>query len=150
MFDYAYAWMMSFIDNYNVAYLMFEACSEMFTIPIMMYEVYLHLDDCILPYIYEIYELQCTRVDTALVITSGKTLFPMSALFGLQHEDTFNVDQGRYAYTYAFETNLLEAILLVSYFTKKGAIKIKKQSFQHPPSPCSLGVPPLGMNAAPF
>ena len=73
------------------------------------------------------HELLCTRVDTALVITSGKTLFPVSALFGLQHEDTFNIDQGRYAYAYAFEANLLEAILLVAYFTKKGVVKIKEQ-----------------------
>ena len=50
----------------------------------------------------------------------------MSALFGLQHEDTFDVDQGMYAYAHAFEANLLEAILLVAYFTKKGAIKIKE------------------------
>ena len=34
--------------------------------------------------------------------------------FGLQHEDAFNVDQGRYAYAYAFEANLLEAIILVA------------------------------------
>ena len=65
------------------------------------------------------HKLLCTRVDTALVITSGKIFFPVSALFGLQHVDTFNVDQGRYAYAYAFEANLLEAILLVAYFTKE-------------------------------
>ena len=82
-------------------------------------KITLHLDVHILPYNHE---LLCTRVDTALVITSGKTLFPMSALFELQHEDTFNVDQGRYAYAYAFEANLLEATLLVAYFTKKGAV----------------------------
>ena len=92
----------------------------------MTYEHYLHLDIHIMPYNHK---LLCTRVDTALVITSGKTLFPVSALLGLQHEDTFNIDQGRYAYAYAFEANLLEAILLVAYFTKKGAVKIKEQHF---------------------
>ena len=46
----------------------------------MTYEAYLHLDGHILSYNHE---LLCTRVDTALVTTSGKTLFPMSALFGL-------------------------------------------------------------------
>ena len=51
----------------------------------------------------------------------------MSALLRLQREDTFNVDQGSYAYAYAFEANLLEVILLVAYFTKKGAVKIKSK-----------------------
>ena len=87
MFDYAYAWKKSFNDHNDVSYLMFDDDSLMYIVSIMTYGAYLHLDGHILSYNHE---LLCTRVDTALVITSGKTLFPMSALFGLQHEDAFN------------------------------------------------------------
>ena len=80
MFDYAYAWMKSFKDNNDVAYLMLDGDSLIYVISIMMYEAYLYFDGHILPCIhvmlYESYELLCTRVDTALVIlSSGKTLF---------------------------------------------------------------------------
>ena len=110
-----YFWNKGFKHN---CYFMFEDALFMVSTSFMMYEMNLYWIGYILPYNHE---LLCTRVDIALVITSGKTHFSMSALC----KDTHKIDQERYAYV--LKANFLEATLLVAYFTKKGAVKIKEQ-----------------------
>ena len=110
-----YFWNKGFKHN---CYFMFEDALFMVSTSFMMYEMNMYWIDYILPYNHE---LLCTRVDTAHVITSGKTLFSMSALC----KDTHKIDQNRYSYV--LEANSVEATLLVAYFTKKVVVKIKEQ-----------------------